>query len=253
MSTHPFFGLNWLSYFCTALVMLVVSSLLSGCRFGNHEVDAAQTDDGVSGNYTMAPTSLRYCVTIGTEHCVQLPVAQIPVELSSVFANPVRAQLTDPVQGKVYFFDPQGSGQALGIFEENGVIQGDGGRIYNPAWGDPLCEELDQIHVTGTIVRGAAQVVNKLKTVGKVTLDYVNTISFRGTCQSTLDAMVACYNRASKCGADSAVHNGQLQATVQTEFNTYIDAGLIPLNSDGTLHTADVDTLTEMAWEARYE
>jgi hypothetical protein len=232
---------SWLSYLTMGTLAVVASWALSGCRFGNREVDQAQSSDGVTGYYETQPQTMNYCAAIPAETCKSVSTNQIPADFSSILTNPVALLLQDASTGKSILFPPSDGTYGIPIFANTdqtlSVL-----RSSSPSttWDDSACTRTDEELIQGAFARnnGPFTSGSKLPLSGRISLDITYTITFAGSCGPSMQAMADCYADASKCGTHQ-------QSEASTLFAPYVNAG--------SLGTADLSKVTTLGYEISYQ
>lgn len=242
---------NWLFYFGSAVVTIIVSwvfsSGLTGCRLGNHVEQLSQTDK-VSGYYETQPQTLKFCATHGSVDCKPATTNKIPGLLSQIFSNPVALILQNPSTGRAAFTRPKGDGSALPVY-----LGSDGRLSYlvstSPQiiWKDRACTGQLFLAESGKILKDTGPYTSgtSLPLSGRIQLQVQVINSFDGNCGPTLTALYRCYLSASQCGGTSPGENQQQQQEVQDLFGPYIDAG--------AMAPADIPNTSYLAYEVFYQ
>jgi hypothetical protein len=124
-SQNSYWSQNWLSYFWCGGIAIILSWALSGCRFGNHEVDPPSTGPFF---YETSLSTIKLCATIsgGAPQCVTetnpnfLPNISLTQGANPETGLPSLGQLPDPVE--------------LAISTASATTYG----IYDPLTGNPF-------------------------------------------------------------------------------------------------------------------
>jgi hypothetical protein len=248
---------NWLSYFWCGGLALFLGWALSGCRWGNHEVDAPYSGPlfyeteftGVQLCATLNGQSQANCVTQQTRSFI--PSYQLPLtstfalddsELSNpVILNPLDADLASALNANFEVFHSD---------TENAAFFIDVDSQKNLSWG--ISSSLDLFDDTNTAeVTCAADVIfdfsGKLTATGPYTsgstaplsgrmaLDQTITLTLQGTgcAQAAL-----CYSDATQC-------DGNARADIVSFYQKFIDSGV--------LSAADLVNLHSLSYTIHYQ
>jgi hypothetical protein len=232
---------SWLSYTLTGALAILASWALTGCRFGNHQVDQAQQTDGVSGYYETQPQSMKYCATTASETCQNVGTNMIPADFTSILTNPVALKLQDASTGQAVLFSAFGGTTGIAIFANTDQSLSVVGTANAQLWDDPACTRTDQQLIEGAYTKTSGPWTSNTPTIpksGRINLTITYTITLNGTCTTSLQAIAACYGDATKCGTHE-------QSETQDLFGGYISAG--------SMTAADIPNTTALAYEIVYQ
>lgn len=263
---NPAIRFNWLTYLVTGAIALVASSVLSGCVFGNNEVDQPAAWDGVTGYYDTQFASITFCATFAGQSqatCAAGTADQIPSAITSVLApDPVELALQS--SGETEFVNPADGSSAM-VFTVNSStlaisLPSDDSPIIEQAWTDPNCVETDSDAVnSGQLTRytGAAHTEDGVTITGRVGLSYQTTSSFAGTCTASLTGMTACYENVADCDGSSQEENGEIQQSLEALYSTLInpavDLGIVSLTTGSGAPADSIANLVSISMSVSYQ
>lgn len=241
------FAPGWTSYLLSGTVAILLSWMLSGCRFGNNVV-TPENPDPITGYYQTQPQSLQFCVTFTSSatECRNVSTNQVPSLISQVLTQPVALQVTDPNHGEALFFDPFGNGTALPISIDlsNLELSYLGYGNPTPLWSDENCTSQLFIESEGAITKTDPTEVSGLTTKGRIGLSIEVFEIYQGSCTNDLLEIEDCYSDANQCNGSTSSENAALQESVQNYFNPYIESGA--MSSD------DISDVSSLGYSVNY-
>jgi len=249
---------TWTSYLFCGLSAVILSWMLTGCRFGNHTVNAPPTAayDGYDGFYDLNIKSLLFSVKLNGTSVPDAngSVNLLPTMLSSVLGEPV-AFFHDPTSNQDVFANPATGGTQVLPTASTGTANGLGGISYQgqtatqTLWLDPACTEQLSVDEEGTYSEYSAPVTEAgLKVQGSISMNITVVTTFGGNCAASLAAMRTCLDDVTQCaGTDASTDQGN-QTFVKSLLGAYLPApsGL------GIITEDQIQLLQSVSYTAKY-
>jgi hypothetical protein len=252
---------NWISYFLSSSLVLVLSCALSGCRLGNFKEEnlpRTSTQDSISGYYQTEPQSMGICTLIETSEdaqCAELPLSQIPAWVQARLANPVAVKLENKETGYTYLFDPNGNGSAFEVFftdiKEKEFAYSSAALAAPPSeplWKDGFqCNAQLTIQITGHLRdKATKETLKELPLSGRAKVNLLVIDQIVGSdCAAALTEMQACYIDATQCGGETESENQIFQDHVFSWLQVYIDKGALAVE--------EIPFVDILAYEVSYQ
>lgn len=213
---------DFLNYFVGGVIALTISSVLTGCRFGNHVSEPEPTPPGVNGFYRTEAQSLSLCAQTENSDCVAAPVNQIPKMVTDIFTNPVIFQTTSTEEAAIY-----NSSGTIGfpVFFDSAYNLGlSGSTSPQTLWYDANCKSHLYIAETGKLNRfNEFQSFGIYSISGRMDMTFEAEEAFEGTnCETELDAMHLCYENIANCPAGQADYD-----YVREKFELFVNNGIV--------------------------
>jgi hypothetical protein len=209
--SSSFWDKNWLSFFWCGGIAVIFSWALSGCRFGNHEVDPPSTGPFF---YETALTTIQICAnfTNGTQTCATetnpnfLPNLSLmqgtdpstgdpnlgqlpdPVEIAIDPNTANQYDIGDPVSGAPYFYVNYDSQNNLGL---DGVLPATP-IFLDPQTGDATCNMNISLQIAGELTTTGPYTTNfsAAPLNGRMPLEIEATLTPQGTgCQAAVTCL----------------------------------------------------------------
>jgi hypothetical protein len=233
-----------------AAASLVILSL-SGCRFGNQVVKAADPTEK-SGFYRSEAATMTLCAFLDGQpaQCAAAPLSLVPDSITEVMTNPVYVA-ANSAQSKAYLLPNSldtsaafemtmdSSGQLAGIpfIDEPQQL-----------WVDPSCLSQVQIEKAG-LLRGADAstpgAIGDFKISGSVDFTLAVLTALGDHCGSTLSLMQGCHTDTHLCPGATLAERQEEQLAIQDFFAPYIAHGVLTLDQ--------LPSLQGLGWEVSYQ
>jgi len=256
-SQNSYWSQNWLSYFWCGGIAIILSWALSGCRFGNHEVDPPSTGPFF---YETSLTTIKLCATIsgGASQCATetnpnfLPNISLTQGANPETGLPNLGQLPDPVElaidpstaNQYDLFDPATNSPYFFLdYDNQGNVNFPEGQASIPVFidtttGDALCSLNLDLQASGELTTAGPFTTNLgLPLTGRMPLivDAVFTpISQGNGCQTA----ASCYSTPSAC-------DGNAPSIVASYYQNFVNAGLI--------NAGNMGNVTSLSYEITYQ
>lgn len=247
---------NWLSYFWAGGIAIILSWALSGCRFGNHEVDPPSTGPFY---YETAVNSIELCANFadGTQKCMNetnpsflpniglqqgstpstgLPdLGQLPDPLEATI-DPVTANqydITDPMSGTPYFALSYDSQNNIGL---SGSLNPGIPIFLDTSTGDSLCNLNLDLEMSGSLTTSGPFTTNTgLPLNGRMLLQIALTMTPQGSgCQTA----VSCLTTPGVC-------DGNAESIVANYYSNF--------NNSSILGTESLANVASMSYLVNYQ
>lgn len=259
-------SITWTSYLFTGTMALLMSWMLTGCRFGNNvEEDSGGGEttqptppsDQVSGFYVTVPRNLQYCVQFSDPNkkasCVSSSVHLIPSFITEVIVNPVAFAALDYEEGRFALFDYDYPDQSnipyFEIFADKGAktmsYLGETGKMSFWDQAKDQCTLNRRLALEGSYSfedRGAE--VNGKTIGGKMDLQ-INVGDFFEFCDASLSEMAVCYEDQNKCFPGNQTVARRRYQTVRSLFEPFVESGAI--------HPSEIAEIEFTLYEVQYE
>lgn len=246
----------------TIVVLLLMASLFSSCRFGNNTEDppAPPNPDKVTGGYKSEAVTLKYAVTLrssGVQSINSVAPNQVPDEVGLVISNPVAVLVTDPVDQlddlewvQAQLFNPfygGSSAPALPVFVNQDTLELSLSAQYNPVtfFTDSACVSQVTLNKSGQLYKENRGNIGGLPIVGRAQILVTVLEEIDGDCDADLQLAEDCYFDHQACGQGTESANQSAQTAVQNTFNPYIDAG--------SMVASDISDVAELLYQVAYE
>jgi hypothetical protein len=236
-----------------ALTAGALSTVLTGCRFGNHTSTSDGNSDGVSGFYNSAPERLQFCVSSPDEHCADAATTQVPSLIANEMTDPLRFLVADFNTGEAYIASATSNDSLIPVW-----LKSDRTNLFYidqfttvALWRNDRCVRRMYLDEEGSLAPGASLPVpgSSATTRGRVNLRITVTSriedNYSQGCAQTLQAMKSCYLDVTACGGGSADANATLQDAVRDVFEPYIQARVMT--------AADIPNVTRLTYEIQYQ
>ena len=257
---------HWTSYFYSGSIALIISwalaITLSGCRIGNHET-AAPNSDPYSGYYGTAPQAMKLYATYTPQNTStpqttseSVSPSQTPEELATFFTDPLAFKVNTSTNTSAFIITPANPNSGLSVtfsatdqsFSLSGSFQ------PSTLWSDPNCTIEDFLDFNGNLapLGSTPNPMNAMGTsftlLGRITMDVRLEKKFLPdliTCSASLQAMYSCYQNVSNCMGSSLSDQQMNLLIVQSLFDPFIQAG--------AMSASDIPFTTSVAYEVTYQ
>ncbi len=225
------------SYFVTAVLAVLMSWMVAGCKFGN-SVQYAESPDQLTGYYEMRPQSVRLFLQLDGETGAregQHPPSQIPYPIGAITTNPVILYMQDLKQGYGLLISALVSNPTDGLpiaVQNNTRLVTDGQSNLLLAWNDPACTRQYFFSGTGSIDPSIHTTFSSITTRGRIQMDlnfYYTITPQEGatSCDASLTAMAQCLQNVNACLGESADERQQVQEVQRLRYQPFLDAHLL--------------------------
>jgi len=247
------FGLQFSNYLIYGGVALILSWVLTGCRFGNQveEKDQNANSDTISGYYKMEPKSYGLCAQLSdtdTPTCAEPSTKTIPQDVNDTFSNPIAILLRDASNGRTQIFNPfVNNPSILEIAFDTSSRKTEGaGESSTYLDSNKECYDYAYLLATGELNDSNSGQVLKNKTIrGSFHFQWVEYHSFNGSCANILSLIKDCYVNQNNCGQSSDDANFTEHTYWVNFFKPYIDAQVISV--------AEIPKLVEFFYQVNYQ
>ena len=223
------FGTFGSSLFHTVLygsIAIVISWLLSSCRFGNNE-ESTSPPETWDGYYEMKAYALDLTVNlISGAHQTEAATSLIPAETQVLFSNPVIFTfdagqnswfIYNPFLGTLSFYVP--FNEVTGVIPEAGLVYG------SEFFGSQTCQLRETLLIEDAkVTRTSGGFLAGVETKGRIRMDYTHVREFDGDCAATLQSAADCYDNELNC-PDPESHD-----FIVALLGLYVDEGLMSSN-----------------------
>lgn len=244
-------GISWTSYAMGGALAIILSWIMTGCRFGNHQENTpGKPADTLSGYYSTELVTFRACAVTedGQGGCGLLPGSGVPDPYATYLHDPLFFYQQDTSSGKSYLMNPWAD-QAQGI----GVTARASDRTFknedeqNFLFWDGHCLTQDHVTLAGSLNSKDSGKQMSGKTIsGHAVILVTDTFSFdSATCGPARNELYACYIDETLCGAGTKEGNQELHENVVAFFRPYLD--------HGALNEKDIPLVSKMVLEISYE
>jgi hypothetical protein len=250
---------NWLSYFWYGGAAITLSWALTGCRFGNHEIDPPSTGPFF---YETSLTTIKLCATVnsGTPQCATktnpsyLPNINLTQGATPETGLPDLSQLPDPIELQeattttgvnVYgLYDPTSGNPyyPLNYDSQNNLTFPEGQAsipiFIDTTTGDSLCSLNLDLQMNGDLSTAGPFTTNiGVPLTGRMSL--IMDANFTPVSQgSGCQTAVSCYSNPASC-------DGNSQSTVALYYQNFVNAGLI--------NAGNMANVTNLSYEITYQ
>lgn len=232
---------SWGHYFLLGMSAVLLSWLVSGCRFGNR-VEFSLKDDGVTGLYGMQAQNAQFCfrsLSSQNTQCVSGPISSIPTGSSNIMTHPLYVQYhssKNPVDliAAGNSTNPNRPSLQVTLSKSQKTVKTSGIISQVTAMLDPLCIGRLELSIDGQWDSDNKEETPYGKTRGRLSLDYEVFMNYsavdNGDCQSTMTLVHACYLDAQNCGAGDPEENQTWHEFWINELALFIDSGAMTVN-----------------------
>ncbi len=235
----------------TVTSILLMSTSLSGCRWGNF-VEKAESLENLTGYYRSAPLRLTFEVTL------QRPGQPVEVRrfagLTESLPDDWDIFLTDPAGLSM---DPStGYGYLLGIVGDKGyktpvTVAKKGAFTLDPVLEEiplmdsPPCKHVWTMGGSGKLNQAPRFVYQDLPMRGQISVTASGTRSYVGTCADVLTLFASCYGDATKCPGNNS--------TEQNTWRNFLLGVYSPAVQAGGITAAEIEYTQKVSYTLVYE
>lgn len=223
-------------------ILVLIPTLITGCRFGNKNETRYKGYDLLSGYYSTEPRTYSLQVQIegeGSPRSKNETVNKIPLVVSEVIKNPFMLLFDDPIAGDASIRNPEQTdiGFNIKLNADTGMFTSSSSGSMQSGTG---CTLEQNIQKAGSILQfPARRTVNNFSTRGSATIEYSIEHDFVGNvalCSDWLQDFKECFS-TSNCDEDST-------SLAHFIFDPFVDAGLIT--------AAEIPSVREIRFTATY-
>jgi hypothetical protein len=238
---------NWLFYLGSAVFVMTVSALASGCRLGNNVEGGGAQQHPIDGYYQTEPYLHRMCATVyvakpgETEtNCREVSTNLISDMIADRMTNPIAfvTDERDPVLAVIARPDGQ-AGLPVLFDKEDFTISTDPKVGIQPLviLDDNACLSEGKIETRGKLDQSGDSTLGKYKTRGRLSMGIELTYHFTPGCEPLYAAIGHCYDDVNQCGGTSYEMNVRRQRDIYGLFYPYIEAGAMSSEQIPLVHS----------------
>lgn len=231
----------------TLIGLIVLPTLLSGCKFGNKDTTTLTGFDTISGYYLSLPQTISFDATLttGSPRTHDGQVNEMPDLLKTVMANPTLLVFDDPIGGLGSIRSRQQT--STGFYTMIDSAAGTFGAADEVSATVSGCQFVKTVTTSGKFSQlMSQQQVAGVWARGKIALDYdvvFETLGEDSDCVTLRTNFMNCFVNGTGCSSDSG----------SVYYTGLIDEMFTPFVNSGLITGSEIATTKKLHYHAAYQ